>query len=128
MFKKRKKFWIGGLILLVAAVFLGYRGFASSATYYYTVSEAIGKGNAIYGETVRVNGLVETGSVEQQASSLKFNVTEGTQSLPVVYQGVVPDSFKAGNEIVIEGRLNSSGLFQADVLMPKCPSKYEPAK
>jgi cytochrome c-type biogenesis protein CcmE len=59
---------------------------------------------------------------------LRFTIVdlEGDENLPVVYQGVVPDTFRVGNEVVIEGQLNSDGIFQADTLMPKCPSKYEP--
>jgi cytochrome c-type biogenesis protein CcmE len=51
---------------------------------------------------------------------------DGGESLPVIYQGVVPDTFKVGNEVVVEGTLKSNGIFQAYTLMPKCPSKYEP--
>jgi cytochrome c-type biogenesis protein CcmE len=79
---------------------------------------------------VRVNGQVAPGSVEQEAQGtiLRFTIVdvEGEESLPVVYQGVVPDTFKVGNEIVIEGHLNSDGIFQANTILTKCPSRYVP--
>ena len=116
--------------MFLAIGYLGYMGFQSSATYYYTVSEFIKLGDATYGENIRVNGQVASGSVEQESAgrTLKFTMIDvtGKDSLPVVYQGVVPDTFKVGNEVVIEGRLNSDGIFQAHTLMPKCPSKYVP--
>ena len=128
---KRKKFLIGGLIVLAAIAYLGYGSFRSSATYYYEVGELLVQGNSVYGETVRVNGQVIPGSVEQQNEGLglRFAIADidGEESLMVVYQGVVPDTFKAGNNVVVEGRLNSSGTFQGDILMPKCPSRYAPA-
>ena len=75
-----------------------------------------------------MNGQVVPGSVEQEAAGriLRFTVSEEGESLPVVYQGVVPDSFKVGSDVVVEGQLSSDGIFQANTLMPKCPSKYVP--
>ena len=127
---KKKKFLIGGIIVFLAIGYLSYASFMGAATYYYTASELIEQGSSIYGETVRVNGQVVPGSVEQaaQGTILRFTVIdiESEESLSVVYQGVVPDTFKVGNEVVVEGHLNSDGIFQANTLMPKCPSKYVP--
>ena len=127
---RKKRFLIGGIIIFLAIGYLGYMGFQGSATYYYTVSELMEQRGSIYGETVRVNGQVAPGSLEQDVvgRTLRFTITDGEASLPVFYQGVVPDSFKVGGEVVIEGHLNSVGTFQAHTLMPKCPSRYVPAK
>ena len=125
---KKKKFLFGGLIIFIALGYLGFLGFQSSATYYYTVSELIEQGSSTYGQNVRVNGWVSPGSVEQELGSLtlKFTMTEGEKSLPVVYHGVVPDAFKVGSEVVVEGYLNSDGVLQSETIMTKCPSKYVP--
>jgi len=125
---RKKKFLIGGIIVFLAIGYLGFIGFQSSATYYYTVSELMEQGSSIYGENVRVKGQVAPGSVEQEAAGhgLKFVIIEGEKSLPVAYQGVVPDTFKVGTEVVVEGQLNSAGVFQAHTLMPQCPSRYVP--
>lgn len=125
---KRKKFLIGGIILLLAFAYLGFTGFRSSATYYYTVSEFVEQEDSINDKVVRVNGQVAPGSVVQEPGefTLRFSIAGGGESIPVVYQGVVPDSFKAGSNIVIEGSLDSVGTFQAKTLMMKCPSKYVP--
>ncbi len=123
---RKKKFLIGGIIVFLAIGYLSYTGFVGGATYYYTVGELMEQGSSIYDENVRVNGDVAPGSVRQEAAghTLSFTITDAEESLPVVYQGVVPDSFKVGNEVVVEGYLDSSGIFQAHTLMPKCPSKY----
>ena len=127
---KKRKFVISGIIIIAAVASLAYVSFQSSATYYYTVSELTGQGSLLYDENVRINGLVAPGSLEQKPAggTLTFTIIdiEGAESLPVVYQGVVPDTFKVGNEVVVEGYLNSNGSFQAHTLMTKCPSKYEP--
>ena len=127
---RKKRFLIGGIIIFLAIGYLGYIGFQSSATYYYTVSELIEQGSSIYDENVRVNGQVAPGSVQQKSvgRTLRFTITDGEESLPVVYQGVVPDAFKVGNDVVVEGRLNSDSIFQANTILVKCPSKYVPSK
>ncbi len=128
---KRKKFLIGGIIIFLAIAFLGYMGFTRAATYYYEVSELLGQGGLIYDENVRVRGQVAPDSLEQESVGgiLKFTLidVDGEESLPVVYQGVVPDTFKVGNEVVVEGYLDSDDIFQGHTLMPKCASRYVPA-
>ncbi len=126
---RKKRFLIGGIIVFLAIGYLGFMGFQSSATYYYTVSELMEQGGSIYGENVQVNGQVTPGSVEQEPGSLilRFSISEdGEESLPVVYHGVVPDTFKVGSDVVVEGHLNSAGIFQANTILTKCPSKYVP--
>ena len=127
MFKKRK-FLIGGIIVVLAIAYLGYTGFQSSASYYYTVSEAVGQGSSIYGQALRINGNVVGDSVKTDVGSLtlRFDVTEGGKSIPVFYRGATPDNFKADAELVIEGKLDPSGVLQADNILTKCPSKYVP--
>jgi len=124
----KKKFIIGGIILVLAVGYLGFMGFRSSASFYYTVSQILAQGDAISDKTVRVSGEVVPGSVEQKAGdlNLKFDVSEGGKTLPVVYRGAVPDTFQEGNPVVVEGSLDAAGVFQAKSLMVKCPSKYEP--
>ncbi len=123
---KRKKFIIGGIILALALVVLVYMGLKGSPTY--TVSEFLQPQNKVAGQMVRVQGTVESGTVEQKAAdlSLKFTMAQGGANLPVTYKGVVPDTFKAGGDIIVEGKLDPSGTFVATTLMPKCPSKYTP--
>ncbi len=116
--------------MVLAIGYLGFMGFSSSATYYYEVNELLAQGNSVYGENVRVSGEVAPGSVEKEAQGriLRFTITdiEGTESLPVVFQGVAPDSFKDGAEVVAEGQLNPDGVFQANTILAKCPSRYVP--
>ncbi|UCB43102.1 MAG: cytochrome c maturation protein CcmE [Dehalococcoidales bacterium] len=127
---KRKKFFISGVVVLAAIAYLGYVGFSISAVYYYTVSEFIEQGDSVIDQNVQVNGQVLTGSVEQEAVGriLRFSIAsvDGEETVPVVYEGVVPDAFTEGNDVVIEGYLDSAGIFQAHTLKTKCPSKYVP--
>ncbi len=127
---KKKRFIIGGIIVVLALSYLGYTSFQGAATYYYTVDELVTQGSSIYGENVRVSGQVTPGSLEQETTGLilRFTITDvdTEDNLPVIYRGVVPDTFKVGNEVVIEGYLNSDDIFQANTLLAKCPSRYVP--
>ncbi|OGO30775.1 MAG: hypothetical protein A2Z29_03735 [Chloroflexi bacterium RBG_16_56_11] len=127
---KKKKFIIGGVVLALAVAYLGYTGLSNAATYYYEVGELLAKGSAAYGENVKINGQVVTGSLQREEAGrlLAFTMvdTSGNVSLPVVFRGVAPDTFKEGALLVAEGQLLTDGIFQANTLLPKCPSKYEP--
>jgi cytochrome c-type biogenesis protein CcmE len=124
---KQKKFIIGGLILVAALVFLGYIGFMGSVTYYYEVSELLEKADTLSNQTIRVSGNVAD-DVDRQGLDMSFTILDlsnNGDSLPVVFRGAVPDTFKVGNQVVLEGQY-TAGIFEADAIIVKCGSKYEP--
>ena len=125
---KKKKFLIGGIIIVIAISFLAVTGFLDSSRYYYTVSEATALGSEIQGRNVKVNGTVEADSVKNDVGSLTltFTVFEGSDRIPVVFHGVAPDNFKPDADVVVEGKMDPSGVLQADSILTKCPSKYVP--
>ena len=59
---------------------------------------------------------------------MKFFIEENDSSLNVAYQGVTPDMFVDGGEVVVEGTLGKDGVFHANTLLTSCPSKYEAEK
>ncbi len=128
---KNKKFLIGGVVVLGAIAFLGFNALAGATSYYYQVGELLGKGSSVYSHTVRVRGTVVVGSMDRQIgqqATLKFVLADpaNAQTMPVIYRGAVPDTFKEGGDVVCEGKLGADGTFQATTLMPNCPSKYVP--
>jgi len=96
------------------------------ASYYYTVSEFVAEPERA-ADGFRINGKVGTGSIVRAASGqdVSFVVTDGSASLSVRYQGIVPDTFVDDADVVVEGRLAPDGTFDAHTLLAKCPSKYE---
>jgi cytochrome c-type biogenesis protein CcmE len=54
-------------------------------------------------------------------------VTDGAQTIPVVYRGIAPDTFTDGVDVVVEGRMDRDGTFRATTLLAKCASRYENA-
>lgn len=118
------KFLVAGAVVLLAIGYLIFTAMGQASVYYLTVSELHTTG-AADGRPVRVSGDVVPGSIVRDGTSLRFNVTDGSGSLPVVYQGVVPDIFADDVQVVVEGRTGPDGAFRANTLLAKCPSKFE---
>jgi cytochrome c-type biogenesis protein CcmE len=122
-------FVAGVAVFVLALAYLVYGGIQQGATYWVTVGELQhGTGAAAHGR-VRLGGTVVPGSIVWDASHehLRFAVTDGTESIPVGYSGVVPDIFSASRQVVVEGALLPDGSFAATTLLAKCPTKYNPA-
>ena len=125
----RPQFLIAFIVVFGALAFLGFNAFKASSMYYLSVGELLARGDAAYGEELRVSGKVVEGTIEKgpEANAIRFAVADNDgASVPVVYQGVVPDTFQDGGEVVVEGGLGPEGVFRATTLLAKCPSKYEP--
>jgi cytochrome c-type biogenesis protein CcmE len=118
---------VSGAIVLLAIGYLVLISLSTATVYYLTVSEFQAQGMAQAGRPVRVSGDVVPGSIVRQGAALRFAVADASGSLPVVYQGVVPDIFGENIQVVVEGRPGADGTFQATTLLAKCPSKFETA-
>lgn len=123
----RKKFMIGGIIIIAAIVFLVMMGFRSSQMFYLTPGELQAKAPTLYGEDVRLAGTIDKRSVEwsPENMTLKFDVFEGRDVVPVVYEGPKPDTFDLAEGVTVEGVYHRDGVFEARNLLLQCPSKYE---
>jgi len=96
----------------------------NSMVYYVTGTELLGQ-DASSQRGLRVTGKVVPGTIDRKDLQLRFEMTDGEKALPVVYRGVVPDTFGEDGEVVVEGKYIPGGPFEASFLMAKCPSKYE---
>ncbi len=123
----KSKFIIGGLLIVGAIALLSLQAFQTSATYYLTVEELVAKGSEVYGQNIRLAAVVDKSTVERDAKNLilKFDAIEGSHVVPVVYTGVVPDTFDMSESIVVEGKYTPEGVLEAHTLFVQCPSKYE---
>jgi len=122
---RRRRFLIAASVVVLAMGALIYVGIKSTAMYHMEVGELLAEGSAVYGEKVRLGGEVVEGSIQPGPDDeLRFVLTDGNQSLPVFYRGVVPDAFEPGADVVMDGALSPSGTFEASSLLAKCPSKY----
>jgi cytochrome c-type biogenesis protein CcmE len=125
--KRRLKIIMVSSIVLSIIGYLTYSGIRDTMVYYLTVSELLAKGPSGENVGLRVAGEVIPDSVQWNPKDLKlsFRIRDGESSLHVDYQGVVPDSFKPGKEVIVEGKYTAEGFFRAATIMPTCPSKYD---
>ena len=123
---KYKPIVISAVILMVIG-YLIYTGLRDTMVFYLTVSEVMAKSPEDLTDTQKVGGIVNAGSVqwEPKTLNLSFRLEDEQANLLVNYSGVVPDSFKPGSEVIVEGTYRGDGSFWATTIMPKCASKYE---
>lgn len=130
---KRKKFIIGGVIVVLAALVLGYVGIMGVDTYYYNVGEFIAKENTLLSKTVRVSGIVDPAAPPvKEGFTYRFtllDISDPNVKLVVVYNGPTPpDTFKVGQQAVVEGKFDSvAGVFDGSGIIVKCASKQPAA-
>lgn len=126
----RRAKWVAAITFIV----LGIGGLATWAitspgaiAYYKTPSEVRAMTDP-GARILRVGGRVQEGSLERLgARGVRFVITDGKQSVPVSYDGEIPDTLKDGTDAVAEGRIDANGTMQAKHVLAKCSSKYVPA-
>jgi cytochrome c-type biogenesis protein CcmE len=150
----RSKFIIGGLVILAAVVYLIISSTTAGAQYFFTVDELFARGAEAYGTPARVSGAVigDTIDYDPETLTLRFTVAhmpadnqildeEGglamalnqavndptRKRMQVVYYGVKPDLLQNEAQAIMTGHLGEDGVFVADELLLKCPTRYDEA-
>ncbi len=148
------KFVFGGILILGAVVFLIWSSTAATQEYFLTVNELNAKGSSIVDKNLRVSGAVigNTIQYDNQSLTLTFDVahvpgdnavldSEGGLAkalhqavvdpsrahMKVVYVGPKPDLLRDEAEAIMTGHLDEAGVFHAEELLLKCPTRYEEA-
>jgi cytochrome c-type biogenesis protein CcmE len=123
-----KRFIIGGLVILAALAYIVYGGMQEAVVYFVTPSELKAKETNSSDRFLRMGGMVVKGSLQKDLQNLtyRFELTDGTASVPVLFRGVPPDLFVDGKGAVVEGRLAGDGTFQATTIMAKHSEEYSP--
>ena len=95
--------------------------------YYIDIKDLKAMGAGAHETGLRVKGKLVPGSLVRTPSSLdvQFVMAQDEHELEVHYSKELPDTFKDGSEILVEGKYTPDGYFTANMLMAKCPSKYE---
>lgn len=145
----KAKIWVALVLVVGVMGYLLYSTTKSTSVYYMRPSEMLSKLKKApaetYGQRLRVGGLVVDKSISGSSARNKVSFriadergdyqtklilvsiadTKPTDSFDVEYKGIVPDTFKAGGMAIVEGKLLKNGVFKADTLLAKCPSKYQ---
>jgi cytochrome c-type biogenesis protein CcmE len=150
----RSKFILGGLFILAAVVYLIFSSTQQSAEYFLTIDELKAKGNSVVDQNLRLSGAVIGDSIQYdpQTLTLTFDVAHvpGDNSeiealgglaavleaavadptrarVTVIYVGPKPDLLRSEAQAIMTGHMGADGIFYADELLLKCPTKYEEA-
>lgn len=130
--KRRRKlpwgFVIAGVAIAGAVLYLVLANTGTTAEFYMTIGELRACHDCATRD-VRVAGDVVAGSIQKDEATqvINFQIQDSAGKMPVVYAGTVPDIFKAGIQVVVEGKLGPDGIFHATNLLAKCPSKFQSA-
>jgi cytochrome c-type biogenesis protein CcmE len=124
-----RKFIAAGAVIVLAAVAIVVVAMQGSSVYYVTIAEFHGKQATLdLNKEVRVAGKVVPGTINrsdptQGVSFTAVDAVDPTQTMKVVYNKIVPDTFKDDAQVVVTGTY-SNGVFSASEMLAKCPSKY----
>jgi cytochrome c-type biogenesis protein CcmE len=122
---KKAAIAVGVLAAVGTAVALVLNAFNSNLVFFYTPTQIAAK-EAPQGRTFRVGGMVESGTVVREGVTVRFLVTDTAKTVPVKYDGVLPDLFQEGKGVVAQGQLGPDGVFVAREVLAKHDENYMP--
>ncbi len=129
MTKRQKKlmFIVAGVAGVGAAAGLVLYALKDNVSLYFTPTQVSAK-QAPLARSFRIGGMVAEHSIKREADGLTvhFDVTDSCKSIPVVYNGILPDLFKEGQMTVVRGKLLADGLLHADEVLAKHDNVYVP--
>ena len=124
--QKRVAIIVGIGAVLAVALGLILTGLRDQIVFFRSPTE-VKEGKVRVGDSFRLGGLVETGSVLREAGQvIKFTVTDGASTTKVIYTGLLPDLFREGQGVIAEGKLDSTGQFLAATVLAKHDENYMP--
>jgi cytochrome c-type biogenesis protein CcmE len=122
-------------LIIVIAIFLGLsvttalalKAFNQNMMFFYSPTE-VKAGKAPVNHDFRLGGLVVEGSIRREADKLavQFDLTDNTETITVIYDGILPDLFREGQGIIARGQLNDDGVIVADEVLAKHDENYMP--
>ncbi len=114
-----------GIVCAVGvAVALVLNAFQSNLVFFYSPTQ-VAAHEAPPNRSFRLGGLVEKGTVQRDGVHVQFVVTDTAKSVPVRYEGILPDLFKEGKGVVAQGQLQG-GVFVAREVLAKHDENYMP--
>lgn len=122
---KRLTFVVIGLVAVSLATWLILTAFRHNLVFFYSPTQVL-EGKAPVHHVFRIGGIVEHGTIHKDGLRATFTVTDLRHSLVVHYTGILPDLFRAGQGVVVQGRFLGGDLFRADQVLAKHGANYMP--
>jgi cytochrome c-type biogenesis protein CcmE len=127
MTRKQRRLTLIGTAVAVLGLALGLVLYAMRDNIVFFHAPADVAAKAVQpGTRFRLGGLVKEGSIRRDGQLITFEVADAEKSLPVRYQGILPDLFREGQGVVAEGVLEGSGVFRADTVLARHDETYMP--
>jgi len=123
--RKRLAIILGIVASVGVAAALVLNAFQSNLVFFYSPSQVAAK-EAPTGRTFRLGGLVKNGSVQRDGVTVRFEVTDTAKTIPVRFEGILPDLFKEGKGVVAQGQVGADGVFVAREVLAKHDENYMP--
>lgn len=125
--KQRRGVMIGsGVGILAVAAILMLFAFRDAVVFFRTPSD-VAENKLDVSQRFRLGGLVAEGSIKRGAgTNVAFTVTDTIKTVPVIYDGILPDLFREGQGVVAEGVIGPDGVFKADSVLAKHDETYMP--
>jgi cytochrome c-type biogenesis protein CcmE len=122
---RRRRFLLGGGVIVAALGWMIYAGLTQSMVYFVTPSEL--QAEPVPGKAYRLGGMVVAGSVrwEPRTLDLTFTLSDGKATVPVRHRGTPPDLFGEERGAVVEGTWSPEGYFKATLIMAKHSEEYK---
>jgi cytochrome c-type biogenesis protein CcmE len=127
--KQRRLYFVFlGMAALGGAAALVLTALSGTVTYFCSPTDIVSKRDNCLskGQRMRIGGLVENDSVVKDGKTVTFKVTDVTNAISVVYTGMLPDLFREGQGVVVEGRMETGGSFKATEVLAKHDENYMP--
>jgi len=122
---RRITFIVVGLAALGLAAYLAASAFRNNLVFFFSPTQVAAK-EAPVGRTFRIGGLVQEGTLKRDGLNVQFTVTDTAASIPVAYNGILPDLFKEGRGCVAQGKIGADGVFHAEQVLAKHDENYMP--
>lgn len=125
---KNKKIITSLVLFAIAIMIMMFSSMPSASSKEITISQLMNNGNKYKGDYIMTQGLLQKDSIQWDADKilLQFELyDENNVSLPVIHQGIKPDNFSDDVLVLVEGFINEEGVFEAEKIQTKCPTKYE---
>jgi len=122
---KRIGFILVALTGLAIAAYLVTSAFRDNLVFFFSPTQVLAK-EAPVNRTFRIGGLVQEGTLKREGLKVNFTVTDTAASIPVVYNGILPDLFKEGRGCVAQGKIGADGVFHAEEVLAKHDENYMP--
>jgi cytochrome c-type biogenesis protein CcmE len=127
MTRKRRRlvFVLAGLVLLGGAAAITLSVLSDNLVFFYSPTDLVTK-QVRDGRRLRIGGLVAEGSVHRAAGTVTFDVTDKVHQVAVSYSGQLPDLFREGQGVVVEGVREANGGILASTVLAKHDERYMP--